>query len=61
LLSPLCVGQGAIVAAGSIVTKDVPKYAIVAGVPTKIVKMRFSPDQILEHEAILKQERFSQG
>lgn len=35
------IGRGAVVAAGSIVTKDVPDYAIVAGVPARVVKYRF--------------------
>jgi acetyltransferase-like isoleucine patch superfamily enzyme len=40
------IGDGAIVAAGAIVTKDVPPYSIVAGVPSKILKYRFTKDQI---------------
>lgn len=40
------VGNGAIIAMGSIVTKDVPPYAIVAGVPAKIIKYRFSEEDI---------------
>lgn len=36
------VGDGAVVAANAVVTKDVPPYAIVAGVPAKIIKYRFS-------------------
>ena len=35
------IGDGAVVAAGAIVTKDVPPYAVVAGVPAKVVKYRF--------------------
>lgn len=35
------IGDGAVVAAGAILTKDVPAYAIVAGVPAKIVRFRF--------------------
>ncbi len=54
LTAPLRVGRGSIVAAGSVVTQDVPPYAIVAGVPAKILKMRFSPEQIVEHEALLE-------
>ena len=35
------IGDGAIVAAKSVVSHDVPPYAIVAGNPAKVVKMRF--------------------
>lgn len=41
ILSGVHIGQGAIVAAGAIVTKDVPPYAIVGGSPAKILKYRF--------------------
>lgn len=55
------IGRGAIVGAGAIVTKPVPPYAVVAGVPAKIIATRFSIDQIIEHEKILypKEERMS--
>lgn len=35
------IGTGAVVAGGAVVSRDVPAYAIVAGVPAKVVKMRF--------------------
>ncbi|MDR3742415.1 MAG: DapH/DapD/GlmU-related protein [Terracidiphilus sp.] len=50
VLTGVTVGRGAIVAAGAVVTRDVPPYAIVAGVPAKAVGMRFTPEQIEEHE-----------
>lgn len=42
----LKIGHGAIVAGGSVVIKDVPDYAIVGGVPAKVIKYRFSEEQI---------------
>lgn len=42
------VGDGAVIAARSVVTKDVPPYAIVAGIPAKIIKYRFEPEVIAE-------------
>lgn len=40
------VGDGAVIAARSVVVKDVPPYAIVAGNPAKVVKMRFDEKTI---------------
>lgn len=40
------IGRGAVIGAGSVVTKNVPPYAIVAGNPARIVKMRFAQDVI---------------
>ncbi len=46
ILSGINIGNGSIIAAGSIVTKDVDNYAIVGGAPAKIIRMRFSADEI---------------
>ncbi len=42
IMSGVNVGDGAVIAAGSVVTKDVPPYAVVAGVPATIKRFRFS-------------------
>jgi len=46
ILSNIRVGNGAIIGTGAIVTKDVPDYAVVAGVPANIIKYRFSKEII---------------
>lgn len=48
VMSGVNIGQGAVVAAGALVTRDVPPYAIVAGNPARIVKYRFSETVIQE-------------
>jgi virginiamycin A acetyltransferase len=46
IMAGVGIGDGAIVAAKSVVTHDVPPYAIVAGNPARIVKIRFAPDVV---------------
>lgn len=40
------IGDGSIIATGAVVTKDVPQYAIVGGVPAKVIRYRFTDEQI---------------
>jgi len=40
------IGHGAVIGSGAVITKDVPDYAIVAGVPARVIRYRFSPEQI---------------
>lgn len=40
------IGDGAVIAQGALVTKDVPPYAVVGGVPARVLKYRFAPETI---------------
>jgi len=51
VLSGVRIGNGAVVACRAVVTRDVPAYAIVAGNPAKVVRMRFGADLVRRLEA----------
>ena len=53
LVQGVKIGRGSIVATGSVVTKDVSPYSIVGGVPARLIKQRFSEEQIAVHENLL--------
>jgi acetyltransferase-like isoleucine patch superfamily enzyme len=61
ILKGVHLGRGCIVAAGALVNKSVPPYAIVAGVPAKVISFRFDVETLLKHEEILypPEKRFS--
>lgn len=46
IIGGISIGDGAIIAAGAVVSKDVPPYSIVGGVPAKIIKYRFEKEEI---------------
>ena len=52
IMSGVNIGNGAVVAAESVVTKDVPPFAIVGGNPAKVIKYRFSDEQIEKMQKI---------
>lgn len=63
ILSGVTIGRGAIVGAGAIVTKDVPPYTLVVGIPAKVVAKKFIIKDILRHEMVLypPSERLSES
>lgn len=46
IMAGVTIGDGAVIAAASVVTKDVPPYAIVGGIPAKVIKYRFQEEII---------------
>lgn len=61
LLSGVTIGRGCTVAACACVTKSMPPYCVIAGIPAKPIKRKWSIDEILQHEAALYpiEERYS--
>lgn len=47
IMDGIKIGNGAIIAAGSVVTKDVPPFAIVGGAPAKLIRYRF-PNEVIK-------------
>lgn len=56
LMPGITIGRGAQIGACSVVTKDVPPYAIAAGNPARVIGFVFSPEEILKHEQILYEQ-----
>ncbi len=53
ILKGATIGRGSMVAAGAVVTKSCPPYRVYWGVPAKVLKMRFTPEQIAQHEILM--------
>ena len=56
ILKGVTIGEGSVVAAGAVVNKDIPPYAIAAGVPARVIKYRFDDVQLKEHIRLLKEK-----
>lgn len=53
ILAGVTVGRGSIIGAGGVLTKSIPPYSIAAGNPCKVIRMKFTKEQILEREHLL--------
>ena len=53
ILKGVTIGEGAVVAAGAVVTKNVAPYTIVGGVPAKYIGDRFTPEELAQHRLMI--------
>ena len=54
ILKGVTIHTGAVIAAGSVVTKDVPEFAIVGGNPAKFIRSRFTEQELELHKTLIK-------
>ena len=54
ILKGVTIGEGSVIGAGSIVTKPVPPYSVVCGIPARVIRQRFTPSQQIIHQNHLK-------
>lgn len=55
ILKGVTIGRGSVIGAGAVVVKDVPPYSVYVGVPEMKVSRRFSDEQVIKHEQMLKE------
>jgi acetyltransferase-like isoleucine patch superfamily enzyme len=58
LLAGVKIGRGAVIGAGSVVSKDIPPYAVAVGVPANVIRFRFDEGGRSIHDEMLRQSDF---
>lgn len=56
ILKGVTIGRGSIIAAGAVVTRDIPRYSIAGGIPAKVIKQRMTEEEIQIHESLLYEQ-----
>ena len=54
ILKGVRIGTGSIIGAGSVLTRDIPAYSVAAGVPCRVIRPRFSEEELEQHRQMLQ-------
>ena len=53
ILKGVTIGYGSVIAAGAVVTKSIPPYSVVGGVPARVIRQRFSEQELAQHKILI--------